>query len=119
MSDDTGRVGVFVGPMDNPGRRVQVSSQGGTEPVWRRDGGELFFRSGRRMMAAAVRTRPSLAATPPRQLFEAAFETGSAGSPAYDVSKDGMRFLMLRSAAADSERRELRVVLGWSAELKR
>lgn len=119
VSDDTGRAEVFVAPMDNPGRRVQVSSQGGAEPVWRRDGGELFFRSGRRMMAATVRTAPSLAAAPPRQLFEAEFETGSAGSPAYDVSKDGMRFLMLRPAAADSERRELRVVLGWSAELKR
>jgi Tol biopolymer transport system component len=119
VSDETGRPEVFVASLDNPARRVRVSVQGGTEPVWRRDGGELFFRSGSRMMAADVGTRPAVYAKPPRQLFEAAFHPGSAGSPGYDVSSDGTRFLMLRPAASDTERRELRVALGWGEGLKR
>jgi hypothetical protein len=55
----------------------------------------------------------------PRVLFEAAYEAGGAGSAAYDVSRDGMRFLMVKSAPSNVDRRDLRVILGWTSALER
>jgi hypothetical protein len=67
------------------------------------------------MMAATVRTRPSLNVQSPRQLFTGTFETGAAWRAAYDVSRDGSRFLMIRSATRTEPGSELRILLGWKA----
>ena len=111
VSDETGRQEVFIARTAEPQRHVQVSKAGGSEPVWRRDGAELFFRSGNAMMVAAIRLRPALSLSTPRQLFEGSFEKGSGGTTAYDVSPDAMRFLMIRPAPTAQIGRELRVVL--------
>lgn len=113
VSDTSGRPEVYVAAMTDPGRAAQVSIDGGSEPVWKRDGSELFFRSGNRVMAATVRTRPPLTVSSPRQLFTGAFDTGPAWRAAYDVSRDGSRFLMIRSARRTEPGGELRVLLGW------
>lgn len=44
------------------GDDTQVSTEGGAEPLWARDGKSLYFRSGRRLMATAVRTDPVFSA---------------------------------------------------------
>ena len=111
VSDETGRPEIFVARTADIQRHIQVSKAGGTEPVWRRDGTELFFRAGNSMMAATVRLRPTLSVAAPRTLFEAQFEKGSGGNTAYDVSPDGMRFLMIKPAPTAELGRELRVVL--------
>jgi eukaryotic-like serine/threonine-protein kinase len=115
VSDETGRDEVFVASIENPARRVRVSAGGGSEPVWRRDGSELFFRSGDRMMAAAVALHPTLNVSPARALFEGTFENGDASRPAYDVSPDGARFLMVTGGENERASNELRVILGWTA----
>ena len=115
VSDETGRDEVYVASIKDPTRRLRVSADGGSEPVWRRDGSELFFRSGNRMMAAAVTTRPNLTVKPAGQLFEAAFDTGAASRPAYDVTADGARFLMVTGGESERPSHELRVILGWTA----
>ncbi|MEO6213814.1 MAG: LpqB family beta-propeller domain-containing protein [Vicinamibacterales bacterium] len=113
VSDVSGQREVYLAPVSDPTRATPVSSEGGSEPVWRRDGGELYFRSGTSMMAAAVRSRPALAVLPARQLFTGSFDSGAASRPAYDVSRDGTRFLMVRSAQVEGPGKELRIVLGW------
>ena len=113
VSDRSGRAEVYVGAFADPSRSVQVSKDGGTEPKWRRDGEELYFRTGPRMMAAAVRTRPALAVQPARELFSGTYQSGEAGRPAYDVSLDGSRFLMVRPPDVAPPGRELRIILGW------
>ena len=113
VSDTSGRPEVYVTAMTDLSRATQVSIGGGSEPVWKRDGTELFFRSGNRMMVASVRTRPSLSVQSPRQLFTGVFDTGGAWRPAYDVSRDGSRFLMIRSAPRSEPGRELHILLGW------
>ena len=45
VSNETGREEVYVGPLTDPARRQQVSTDGGTEPVWGANGRELFYRS--------------------------------------------------------------------------
>ena len=63
-------------------------------PRWSRDGSRLFFITGNKMMEVSVRT-PSFEVSEPRVLFEGAY------SPNYDLTSDGTRFLILRSASRD------------------
>ena len=69
-SNEPGRVEVFVQPFAGPGGRSQISTDGGTEPVWSRDGRELFYLNGDRMMAVEITTAPTFRAGTPRLLFE-------------------------------------------------
>jgi len=94
-----------------------LTTDGAWEPLWSRDGKEIFYRSGDRMMAIPVTTTPSLATGRPRVLFEGHFVSGAAGLPEYDVTNDG-RFLMLRPVAEKSPM-ELRLLLNWSDELRK
>ena len=102
--------------LTDPRRVTRVSSAGGSEPVWRKDGTELYFRSGTQMLVASVRTQPSIAVQAAQPLFSGRFETGAAWRPAYDVSRDGTQFLMVRAAERQEPGRELRIFLGWKPE---
>jgi eukaryotic-like serine/threonine-protein kinase len=108
---------VYVRPFPGPGPRVQVSSGGGTEPVWARDGTRLFYRdrAGKTMFAAAIRTSPAFTVLDRKKLFEGNFEYewDVAG---YDVSLDGKQFLMVRKSEENSE---IVVTMNWAAELRR
>lgn len=110
-SDELGTSQVFVALVANPARRARVSSDGGTEPLWRRDGAELFFRSGDHLLAAVV--RPTLTVETPRVLFSGRYQAGAGGRAAYDVSPDGARFLMVRAADEEQASRELRMIVNW------
>jgi len=96
-------------------RKWPVSTDGGASPVWRRDGHELYFRSGDSMMAARIETHPEFSIGQPQQLFRL-FKGWSPGrfSP-YDVAPDG-RFLMIRNEPQNIS--QLNLVLNWFEELK-
>jgi Tol biopolymer transport system component len=113
VSDASGRNEVYVSAVGDPARKLIVSSGGGSEPLWSADGWELFFRSGNRMMAAAVKRGGALALEAAAELFEGDFETGVAARAAYDVSADGARFLMVARDTTEVAPPELRVLLGW------
>jgi Tol biopolymer transport system component len=113
MSDESGAMQVYVRPFPGPGGRTQVSVDGGTEPVWTRDGRHLFFRSGRRLIDAAVRTAPTFAVLGREPFLEGDFET-SASHPNYDVAPDGAQVLLLEPAGG---RQQVVVVHGWLREL--
>ncbi|MFY9530333.1 MAG: protein kinase [Candidatus Acidiferrales bacterium] len=119
-SDESGRVEVYVTPFPGPGGKWQISTEGGTEAVWARNGRELFYRNGDKMMAAAVETKPAFAAGKPKLLFEGHYETSLyAFQPSYDVSPDGKRFLMVKASERESVATRINVVLNWFEELKR
>ncbi len=69
-SDESGRWEVYVQPYPGPGGKWQVSTEGGTEPVWNPAGRELFYRAGNRMMAVPVTFQPGFSAAKPVVLFE-------------------------------------------------
>ena len=54
VSDETGRPEVYLRPLSAEGKRIAVSTSGGSEPVWSRTGDELFFRSGRRLLSGLL-----------------------------------------------------------------
>jgi eukaryotic-like serine/threonine-protein kinase len=111
MSNESGRNDVFVQAFPGPGGKWQISTSGGTTTRWRRDGRELFYRNGDAMMAVPVTTGSSFSAGTPQTLFRGPYET------LFDVSLDGERFLMIKSAP-DANPSQLNVVLNWDQELK-
>ena len=88
-----------------------MSVDGGNQPVWARDGRELFFHSGEAVMSVKINPSPGFSAGQPRVLFKAR----SAGG--YGVGRDG-RFLMIENLPATTTARPVTVVLNWLEELK-
>jgi len=118
-SDETGRREIFVQPYPGPGGKWQISTEGGQEPVWNPRGGELFYRSGTRIMAVDIDTESSFSAGKPRMLFDGPYLPTSASFPWWDVSPDGERFLMLKPVESQtSAPTEIQIVLNWFEELK-
>ncbi len=107
-SNESARTEIYVQELPGPGGKIQVSSQGGSDPVWGRQGRELFYRSGDKMMAVDIPPAPGSQIGTPRVLF-------GGGYTGYDVSADGQRFLMVKSGGAAPPVTELNVVLNWLA----
>ena len=118
VSNQSGDDQVYVRTFPDSGQVIQVSTQGGTEPVWSRDGRELFYRNGGEMLVVDVESGGDEFGTP-RLLFEGTYESdpNGIGAANYDVSLDGQQFLMV-SRDSRAERLSLVVVENWSEELK-
>jgi serine/threonine-protein kinase len=114
VTDASGASQVVVQPFPGPGGRVQISSAGGSEPVWSRDGRRIFYRDGRHLLAASIATTPEFAVTGRTELFPDTFLFAQAPHANYDVSLDGRRFLMVKGATTP----QLNVTLGWLTEFR-
>jgi serine/threonine-protein kinase len=118
VSDESGRAEVYVQPFPGPGGKYPISTAGGTEPVWARSGGELFFRNGDQMLAVTINAQPGFSASPPKILFAGPFSR-TTGRVTYDVSPDGQRFVMFQSGDEEQTSSQINVVMNWFEELKR
>jgi serine/threonine-protein kinase len=116
-SDESGRWEIYVRPYPGPGGRVQVSSDGGLEPLWSGDARELYYRTSSSMMAVPVgQDDGGLAFGRPQTLFDDPYMRPSKISPdvhSYDVAPDGSRFLMIQRNDQGAANPELRAVIGW------
>ncbi len=117
VSNESGRDEVYVESFPVRGRKWTISSNGGAEPRWSRDGSELFYRQGNQMLAVDVESGDSFSASRPHVLFEGHFDSSVAGNPNYDVSSDGERFLMIRRSG-EAVPNTINVVLNWSEDLE-
>jgi Tol biopolymer transport system component len=112
-SDEAGTSEVYVREFQGSGRSWRVSINGGSLPHWRRDGKELFYFSGGKLMAVDVKAGgSSFEPGVPKLLFE------KNGTRNYDVSGDGQRFLVA-VPVEESSTEPITVVLNWTADLKR
>lgn len=116
-SDESGRSEIFVQPYPEFDRRWAISSSGGTDPVWARDGSQLFFRDGTRMVSVEVSLSPEFAAGAETTLFESLMWSDPYGDQSYDVFPDGQSFAMFQRDAAGEPR--LRVLTGFSTPRSR
>ena len=84
----------------------QVSTDGGTRPLWARSGQELFYVSPTgALMRVGVERGPSWAATTPTQLVKEGYFTSlNWWGRTYDISPDGQRFLMIKEGGSDGIR---------------
>lgn len=117
-SDESGKFEIYVQPFPGLGRKWQISTEGGKEPLWSRNGKELFYRNGDKMIAVDITTNPNFSAGTSKLLFQGQYASTNNRS-SYDVAPDGQRFLMVKPAEQDSSVMQISVVLNWSEELKR
>jgi len=117
-SNRSGQFEVYVKPYPGQGGIVPISTDGGLEPVWARNGEELFYRNGRKMMVVPVQMEPAFKAEKPELLFEGSYLYSLTNlSTNYDVAPDGQTFVMVQEA--EVEQTQINVVLNWFEELKR
>ncbi len=118
-SDETGADEVYVQSFPAPGTKLRISTNGGVQPRWRRDGKELFYLApDGTIMAAPVNMTASgfqaeapVALRPPMAPLPAIFAS------VFEVSADGRRFLILAPSSSDAP--GINVVVNWDAGLNR
>jgi eukaryotic-like serine/threonine-protein kinase len=117
VSDESGKLEVYVAPFPGPGGKWQVSTTGGTQPRYRRDGKEIFYLApDNKLMAAAVNGQGSA--------FEVGavrplFDTRPSGPGfVYDVAPDGQRFLV-NTLTEEVASTPITLVVNWPALLKK
>jgi serine/threonine-protein kinase len=119
-SDESNRNEVYMRPFPGPGMKQQVSSEGGVEPLWARNGKQLFYRWQNQVWVVDVRTDGGLATSKPHLLFEKPGYTGGDPIRCYDLSIDGQRFLMVkREQTKPTPVTEMILVQNWFEEIKR
>jgi serine/threonine-protein kinase len=116
VSNESGRNEVYVRAFPGPDSKWSVSSGGGDEPMWSRDGRRLFYRELNHMMSASVATNGgTLTVTARTALFEDRFMR-TTNHANYDVTSDGNGFLMIQRGDSVSA---VRVVVNLGAELRK
>jgi serine/threonine-protein kinase len=113
-SDETGRLEVYVAPLAGTGTRQTISTDGGVEPVWSRDGATLYYWQDDQLVAADL--APATASVTGRTVLFRGDPPTTTGHANYDVSPDGTRIL-LRRPVTDSVR--MTMIHGWAYELRR
>ena len=122
QSNESGRGEIYVQPFPGPGAKLQVSTNGGSQVRWRRDGKELFYIApDNKLMAVPITVAPNgqtLEPGTPVELFPTQIASNPAGRQQYAVSSDGQRFLILvepEGATASP----ITVILNWAAGVKK
>ena len=122
MSDESGRYEVYVRPFTGAGGRWQLSTAGGFEPRWRRDGRELFYLAeDRKIVAVPVQPGATFRAGAAVALFAAPVRGSLQGwdnANYYDVSADGQRFLV-NVPVEETDSAQLAAILNWKSLLRR
>jgi eukaryotic-like serine/threonine-protein kinase len=120
-SDSSGRFEIYVRPFPNVSSgQWNVSTAGGTRPLWAPNGDEIFFVAPDGAIMAVPVTRGSTwQAGEAATVVEARYLTqGAVSTRTYDVSADGKRFLMVKPLATDSVQ-QIVIVQNWFEDLKR
>src|SRR5262249_31356900 len=119
MSSESGRFEVYMRPFPLTDDKWPISSGGGSFPLWRTDGKELFYITddGTLMSAEIKFTAGKLEVGVPKPLFRTRIKNSSDG-PGYGVSADGQRFIVNNLVEGDNPA-PMMVVLNWTADLKK
>jgi len=112
QTDESGEQQIYVESIPAGKGRRQISTDGGIWPRWRRDGKELFYRQGNKMMAVPIRlTATAVEAGKPQVLFE------SNDDIRFQVTRDGQRFLLSFPVEGTAAFTPLTVDTNWQAGL--
>jgi Tol biopolymer transport system component len=113
-SNESGSYEIYVQPFPASGPKVRISTDRGSNPRWSKDGRELFYNTGAKVMSVEVQTTPQFRAGIPREMFTL---TRLAGL--WDVSPDGKRFLVEQEIPANEGAHRMEGVVNWFEELQR
>jgi len=123
-SDESGRDEIYITSYPEPRGTTRISTDGGAQVEWRRDGRELFYRAlDRKLMVVPIRGGANFDAGTPQTLFELPTEPpawiqGGVDQRVYAPSADGQRFLIGVPVGEESST-PITIVLNWTAGLKR
>jgi Tol biopolymer transport system component len=96
VSDETGRLELYVQPFPTTGGRFQITKNGGGHPLWSPDGKKLYFDNSGRMFSVGVQTQPGFTAGDPAPLPVRGFIQGQGNvRRQYDITPDGTQFIMM------------------------
>ncbi|MBA3296088.1 MAG: hypothetical protein H0U19_04070, partial [Acidobacteria bacterium] len=110
-SDESGQAEVYVQPFPSMQQRTQISAGGGSQPVWSRNGRELFYRGKGKIMVVDVSTAKGFSAGAPRPFMDDRLDNPQAdGHTGYDVMPDGRFVMVARPTVAEASVTHLRVV---------
>ena len=119
QSNESGRFEIYVQPFPGPGGKFQISTNGGAQPRWNKNGKEIFYVSlDSKMMAAPVKLSPdgqSLETGTPVSLFPVRIAGGplpGTNKQQYAVSSDGLRFLV-NLAADEGTTSPITIIYNW------
>ena len=115
-SDESGRYENYVQPFP-AGPRVQISFDGGEEPLWSPQGGELIFRNGDKWLSVAYATTSGFVPETPREIIKGPYY--NAPGISWGFALDAKRLLVLQPLHEQKVATEVKVVLNWFEELKR
>jgi eukaryotic-like serine/threonine-protein kinase len=120
-SNESGRFEICVVPASGSGGKWQVSSGGGQQPLWRRDGKELFYlTTDDKLMSVPIKLNAdSVQAHAVHPLFDLANSILSVNGlvAPYDVTSDGKRFVVVTVEQGQSS--AINLVTNWTTELKK
>jgi hypothetical protein len=117
-SNEQGRYEVYVVSFPAGEEKIQISSNGGVEPRWRRDGKELYYLAlDGKLMAVDISGTATIISGVPHLLFDAV-NVRLIGGNNYAVTPDGQRFLLLKPLA-EAASAPITVVLNWASLLKK
>jgi Tol biopolymer transport system component len=117
QSNESGRAEIYVHEFPEAKNKWQVSTDGGAEPYWRRDGRELYYRQGPRIVAVPVQIGATFTVGNPVTLFQTRFSASTVRGR-FRPTPDGQRFLVLGSLSRDNEQ-PAAVVLNWTTGMNR
>lgn len=113
QTDQSGTMQIVVQPFPGPGPRIPISTGGGTEAVWSRDGHRLFYRGSGHFVVVTVSTTPSFHVVSRANFMTDRYVNAPAPHANYDVAPDGKRLLVLKGDA-----QHLVVVHNWWSEAR-
>jgi serine/threonine-protein kinase len=122
MSDESGNTEIYVRPFPGPGGKWQISTGGGSYPIWSRNGHELFFRSPTGIMVTAYTTRGETFVPGKPAIWSTKDILTHRGNALYDLAPDGKRFVVFLEAEDAGERKpatEITFLLNFFDELGR
>ena len=121
VSNESDAQQIYVRPFEGSGAAVQVSTDGGAEPLWIRGGRAIAYRTGDRrktFVAVDVRTDPGFSVSAPAALFTADWEFGTLAHEfrEWEMSPDGSETFGLRALRAEEPDRRIRIVTASDGE---
>jgi len=118
-SNETGREEVYVVPFPGSSHSVQISTSGGSQPRWRRDGREIYYIApDGKMMAAAIQVDGrSLRVAIQKALFQTRIASITRTPHEYDVTADGQKFLI--NSRPEQATQPITLYVNWTSALKK
>lgn len=114
VSDETGQQEVYVLSYPQMGDKRTISTDGGREPVWSKDGEELFYRTGDRLMSVTAQNSQESPFSTPTEILRGDYVHGYYTN--WDVSPDGERFVFFKRKGQEAA--QINIILNWFDVLK-